>query len=55
VPGYDNRVIDEAFLKDNIKNFNQDFYICGPDAMVQGVQQALKNLGAGESVIVVEM
>jgi len=55
VPGYENRIIDEAFLKDNIRDFNQHFYICGPDPMVHGVQQALKNLGAGESVIVVEM
>lgn len=27
--GYENRRIDEKFLKEKIKNFNQPFYICG--------------------------
>lgn len=55
VPGYDHRRIDEAYLKDRIGDFNQHFYICGPDLMVQEVQQALKNLGSPESVITVEL
>lgn len=52
---YSHDRIDEAFLKKHITDFNQNFYICGPDPMVQGIQQALKNLGAGESVITVEL
>lgn len=55
VEGYDHRMIDEGFLKDNIKDFNQNFYICGPDPMVQAMQKALKNLGARDSVVTVEM
>ncbi|ANH81525.1 flavodoxin reductase [Niabella ginsenosidivorans] len=54
-PGYDHRRIDEAYLKDMIRDFDQHFYICGPDLMVQTVQQALKNLGSPESVITVEI
>lgn len=54
-PGYDHRRIDEAYLKEMIGDFNQHFYICGPDLMVQEVQQALKNLGSPESVITIEL
>ncbi len=53
--GYDHRLIDEGYLKDHIKDFNQNFYICGPDPMVQAMQKALKNLGARDSVVTVEM
>jgi ferredoxin-NADP reductase len=54
-PGYDHHMIDESYLKEKIAEFSQHFYICGPDPMVQGVQAALKKLGAAESVITVEM
>ena len=54
-PGYDHHMIDETYLKEKITDFSQHFYICGPDPMVQGVQAALKKLGAAESVITVEM
>lgn len=54
-PNYEHRKIDESYLKDHIKDFDQHFYICGPDAMVQDVQKSLKNLGAEESVITVEL
>ena len=52
VPGYDHHRIDEEYLKKKIKDFNQQFYICGPDAMVKGVQEILKNLGATNNVTV---
>jgi ferredoxin-NADP reductase len=55
VAGYDNRLIDEAYLKEKISDFSQNFYICGPDPMVQAIQKALQNLGAKESVITVEV
>ncbi|TAM96556.1 MAG: flavodoxin reductase [Chitinophagaceae bacterium] len=55
VEGYDHRMIDESFLKDNIRDFNQNFYICGPDPMVQAMQKSLKNLGAADTVVTVEM
>jgi len=52
VPGYDHHRIDEEYLKEKIQDFNQQFYICGPDAMVKGVQEILKNLGATNNVTV---
>jgi len=52
---YDHRRIDEAYLADNVTDFSRHFYICGPDAMVQSVQEALKNLGAAANVITVEI
>lgn len=52
---YLNERIDKDFLQKNIKDFSQNFYICGPDAMVQAVQQALQELGATEKVITVEV
>ncbi len=52
-PGYEHRRIDEAYLKDKIKDFDQDFYICGPEPMIDSVQQAVKNLGG--SAITVEL
>lgn len=51
--GYDHGRIDEAYLKDKIPDFDQEFYVCGPDQMIDTVQQALKNLGA--SAITVEL
>jgi ferredoxin-NADP reductase len=52
---YDNRLIDQAYLAEKISDFSQHFYICGPDPMVQAIQEALQKLGAAQSVIVVEM
>ena len=52
VPGYDHHRIDKEYLKEKIQDFNQQFYICGPDAMVKGVQEILKNLGATNNVTV---
>ncbi|MGJ7032648.1 flavodoxin reductase [Niabella hirudinis] len=53
VPGYDHHRIDEAYLKNRIHDFNQDFYVCGPPQMIEAVQQAIKNLGG--SAITVEI
>ena len=53
--GYDHYLIDESYLKEKLSDFSQHFYICGPDPMVQGVQQALQKLGASDSVITVEL
>lgn len=53
--GYDHHIIDEAYLKEKIKDFNQQFYICGPDPMVAAIKTALGKLGAQDSVITVEI
>jgi len=44
--GYENRRIDEAFLKEKVKNFDQEFYICGPPEFVEAIAQILQDAGA---------
>lgn len=55
LPQYDNRLIDKDYLREKIKDFSQNFYICGPDPMVKAIQGYLKDLGATDSVITVEV
>ncbi len=55
VAGYDHRLVDEAYLKEKISDFSQQFYICGPDPMVQSLQQTLKKLGGDKAIVTVEM
>lgn len=44
--------IDEAYIKNIIKNYNQKFYICGPDKFVKELQNIFTNLGVNiESII----
>ena len=52
IAGYDHHKIDEEYLKQKVGDFNQQFYICGPDAMVKDVQSILQNLGAKNNVTV---
>ena len=52
--GYDFGRIDKDYLKKNIKDFSQNFYVCGPIAMVGELQDALKKLGADAESIVFE-
>ncbi|SFV27572.1 FAD-binding oxidoreductase [Thermoflavifilum thermophilum] len=55
VPGYDYGEINADYLKQKIKNFDQHFYVCGPDQMVHDIKAALHQLGASESAVVVEL
>jgi ferredoxin-NADP reductase len=52
MPGYDHHKIDEEYLQSKVSNFDQQFYICGPDAMVKEVQSILQKLGAKNNVTV---
>ena len=38
--------IDASFLKAHVKDFEQNFYLCGPDDMVKQLRGTLKELGA---------
>ena len=38
--------IDAKFLKSHVKDFDQNFYLCGPDDMVKDLRGTLKDLGA---------
>lgn len=53
--GYEKGRIDKNFLKENIKDFAQKFYICGPFKMVRELKQALIEIGAKEENIVSEI
>ena len=53
IQGYDHHVIDEEYLKQKITNFNQHFYICGPEKMVDAIKSILGKLGG--KMITVEL
>ena len=53
-PKYEHRKIDADYLKEKIKNLNQYFYICGPDAMIEDIHKQLLKLGVKEDKIVIE-
>ena len=46
--------IDREFLKSNIRDFGQRFYVCGPDKMVADIKAALEQLGAKPDALVFE-
>jgi len=52
---FDNRRIDEDFINEKIKDFSQNFYICGPDIFVMDLKKTLKKLGANPESIVIEI
>ena len=54
-PGFVFGRIDEAWLKKNIQNFQQHFYVCGTDQMVSDVKKALENLGGKDTLVTVEL
>ena len=53
--GYHHGMISEEFLKTNIKNFKQQFYVCGPPPMMEAVLKQLANLGVDENSITKEL
>jgi len=55
VPGFDHHTIDENYLKEKITNFNQHFYICGPDPMVQQLKKILTGLAGSDALVTVEL
>jgi ferredoxin-NADP reductase len=52
--GHDQGRIDKEYLKKNIHDFSQHFYICGPDKMVQAISESLEELGAKTDGIIFE-
>ncbi len=51
---YHNGMIDKDFLQQQIDNFEQHFYVCGPPAFNDAVTSALKELGAKPDTVVIE-
>lgn len=46
--------IDKAFIKERITDFDQHFYVCGPDPFVKDIQNVLTALGANPDTVVIE-
>ncbi len=53
--GYEYGHLDKEFLKKNIKNFTQKFYICGPFKLVVELKKILMELGAKQEDIISEI
>ncbi|MBP8066008.1 MAG: flavodoxin reductase [Flavobacterium sp.] len=54
VIGFHERRIDRNFLIENIVDFSQNFYVCGPESFVNTVKSLLLDLGAKPETIVFE-
>lgn len=46
--------VNMEFLKEKVADFSQEFYVCGPQPMVEGVSEVLKHLGANPDGITFE-
>jgi len=55
IKGFDHHKIDEEYLKQKINDFNQQFYICGPDVMIKDVKTNLQKIGASDNLITIEL
>lgn len=51
---HEDQRIDAGFLRGHIEDFDQYFYVCGPDAFVQSVNEELLTLGAHPDRLVYE-
>ena len=51
---YYSKRIDKKFLEEKINNFDQQFYVCGPDEFTANMLDALKELGADAEALVFE-
>ncbi|WP_209329998.1 flavodoxin reductase [Lunatimonas salinarum] len=54
VDGHHHGMVNMAFLKEQLSDFSQEFYVCGPEEMVKDVSSSLKQLGARPDGIVFE-
>lgn len=54
VAGHINQRIDKNFLMNYIADFNQHFYVCGPDEFVKDITSYLADLGAPTQTVVFE-
>jgi ferredoxin-NADP reductase len=52
--GYFHGMISHEFLSEQIKDFNQRFYLCGPPPMIDSLLKLLADFGVGEKSIIKE-
>lgn len=55
IVGYVGKRIDRDFLIDNIADFGQNFYVCGPDNLVKDIIKNLTDLGADPETLIFEI
>lgn len=53
-PDYENGRIDRDWLESRVRDFDQAFYLCGPPAMVDQLEETLAQCGASPESIVRE-
>ncbi|MDP4224454.1 MAG: FAD-binding oxidoreductase [Bacteroidota bacterium] len=53
--GHQYGYISKDFLKQNISDFNQNFYVCGPPPLMDSVLKQLAELGVAEKSITLEL
>jgi ferredoxin-NADP reductase len=51
---YAHGLIDRAYLESHIEDFDRQFYLCGPDEMIEALKQILGDLGAKADALVFE-
>jgi ferredoxin-NADP reductase len=54
VAGYPHGMITESFLKEHVEDNCKNIYICGPQPMIDAVENQLSNLGIGKNAIIKE-
>lgn len=52
--GYQSGKINEVFIEKNVTDFSKQFYVCGPDSMVQQIVEILGKMGADADTVVFE-
>jgi ferredoxin-NADP reductase len=53
-PGYHTGRMDQAFIKEHLADFDQNFYVCGPKGMNADIKQILIDLGASSQSLIFE-
>jgi len=54
IDGHQHGMIDKDFIQTHVKDFNQQFYVCGPDQMVKDISKMLEELGAKPEAVTFE-
>lgn len=54
VAGLEHGKVDRDFITRHVKDFDQKFYVCGPDGMVEDMKDLLSELGADTEGLVFE-
>lgn len=51
---YPHDFIDETFLDTHVNSFEEQFYVCGPDAMIKSISNILIRKGADPNAVIFE-